>query len=685
MVRTMKRRYLLLTLLVMACTWSHAVTVRCQPGKLANVVGKNTNETELIVTGSMDARDFRFIADHMRQLVSLNLSQVAIVACDNATKLFANRGNFRANELPATSLAMMEQLTTVKLPLQLTSIGEGAFAGCKRLEQVVMPPTVQYMGAYSFAECGSLSTISLSRKLVEIGEGAFAGCKSLTKVALDLYGDAPFAGAAVQASGSPGSLTIIGDYAFMGCEKLASFYMSNHWVRIGKAAFAGTAMKSVDLSAMSELSSIGNWAYAQTPVVTATLPAGLKNLGWGVFLNDAQLQSVASVHALTPLLLAGSGRVEEVDLSNLRSDTIGDYALYSLNRVKELSIPKNITHLGTRAMAGMTGLEQIHSHADAVPTLGDDVWQGVDQSAVALTVPASSVDEYKAAEQWREFDIYSSAVLGDVNGDGFIDVGDLNAIINYMLSKVTGTFIFDSADMDSNSSIDVIDVNLLINLMLNYVMANPSYNLPNTGDQIYLDNFSIKVGHAYNLELKLDNTQAYTALQCIVHLPDGLHLVDGKISVGSRASHHLMSSQVCGNEVRVILYAMPNVAIDDGDDLPVLTLTVQATDELADVAAILIDHVAMVTAEGDVYYAEPTLAQVSKTSGVNDVAMNNDRVYAANGVLHIVAQAETAATLVSMQGMKRTLPVDAGGNDYHNIDPGIYVVCLNGRSYKIRI
>ena len=35
--------------------------------------------------------------------------------------------------------------------------------------------------------------------------------------------------------------------------------------------------------------------------------------------------------------------------------------------------------------------------------------------------------------------------------------------------------------------------------------------------------------------------------------------------------------------------------------------------------------------------------------------------------------------------MTRSLRVTTGDNTYHNIDPGIYVVRLNGKSHKVRL
>ena len=54
-------------------------------------------------------------------------------------------------------------------------------------------------------------------------------------------------------------------------------------------------------------------------------------------------------------------------------------------------------------------------------------------------------------------------VLGDVTGDGKVDVSDVNAVINMMLGKATMDL---NADLNNDGKVDVSDVNAIINIML---------------------------------------------------------------------------------------------------------------------------------------------------------------------------------------------------------------------------
>ena len=55
---------------------------------------------------------------------------------------------------------------------------------------------------------------------------------------------------------------------------------------------------------------------------------------------------------------------------------------------------------------------------------------------------------------------------GDINGDGTLDVTDVNIIINILLGKDSAEHYSGNCDLNSDHTIDVVDANIAINLML---------------------------------------------------------------------------------------------------------------------------------------------------------------------------------------------------------------------------
>ena len=59
-------------------------------------------------------------------------------------------------------------------------------------------------------------------------------------------------------------------------------------------------------------------------------------------------------------------------------------------------------------------------------------------------------------------------LLGDVNGDGVIDVHDISATVSYLLGYPTDKFIKANADIDGNDDISVTDVMGIVNIILGF-------------------------------------------------------------------------------------------------------------------------------------------------------------------------------------------------------------------------
>ena len=54
----------------------------------------------------------------------------------------------------------------------------------------------------------------------------------------------------------------------------------------------------------------------------------------------------------------------------------------------------------------------------------------------------------------------------DLNGDGVVDISDLNIVINWMLGKGDTNVTFVQADVSDDGNVDISDINMVINTML---------------------------------------------------------------------------------------------------------------------------------------------------------------------------------------------------------------------------
>lgn len=60
----------------------------------------------------------------------------------------------------------------------------------------------------------------------------------------------------------------------------------------------------------------------------------------------------------------------------------------------------------------------------------------------------------------------TAGILGDVTGDGEVDVTDVNTVVNVMLGKLVSHELQEASDVTGDGVVDVADVNMVVNFML---------------------------------------------------------------------------------------------------------------------------------------------------------------------------------------------------------------------------
>ena len=137
----------------------------------------------------------------------------------------------------------------------ITSVGDYAFYGLSRLEEVELDENVKKIGKCAFAFCSLLEEANISEGTEQIGESAFEGCASL--VAIELPASVTSIGArafafcrdlnAATFNGKPAEL---GEWLFKDCVELDTVRMNREGVNIHSTAFEGAA---IDVSGIKTL------------------------------------------------------------------------------------------------------------------------------------------------------------------------------------------------------------------------------------------------------------------------------------------------------------------------------------------------------------------------------------------------------------------------------------------------
>ncbi|HEY3390769.1 MAG TPA: leucine-rich repeat protein, partial [Prolixibacteraceae bacterium] len=265
------KKIIILTISVCFSLISHAQVSKTQTinaGKLSFALTsiEKSTITNLTLTGTIDARDFKTMRDSMNVLAVVDISGTTIVDYTGTEGTWTNIVNYYypSNTMPSCSFYDINKniaktcltsiqlplsvasidgmvfydctgLTSVNIPSLVTSIGGGAFGGCTGLTSVAIPPSVKFIGAETFMRCSELKSINIP-SITAIGMGTFLDCKSLTSINI------------------PSSVTLIANEAFVNCSGLTSLTIPSTVDSICSNAFQGcTGLTSIYVRGLTPL------------------------------------------------------------------------------------------------------------------------------------------------------------------------------------------------------------------------------------------------------------------------------------------------------------------------------------------------------------------------------------------------------------------------------------------------
>ena len=255
------------------------------PGTL-NTVAKAylTTVTNLTVTGTIDARDFKTMRDSM-PLSVLNLSGATIAAYTGEYGTQDPSINtYLANVIPQyafydqiTSVGK-SNLTSIIYPTNVNSIGEDAFVGCNGLTgSLTIPSSVTSIGVAAFGNCSGFTGLTIPSSVTSIGASVFSGCSGLTG-SLTI----------------PSSVTSIGWEAFYDCSGLTGLTIPSSVTYIGESAFFGCSGLIGSLTIPSSVTYIGEAAFEECEGFTSiislnTTPLTGNGMGSYAFYGESKV------------------------------------------------------------------------------------------------------------------------------------------------------------------------------------------------------------------------------------------------------------------------------------------------------------------------------------------------------------------------------------------------------------
>lgn len=387
-------------------------------------------------------------------------------------------------------------LMKADIPDSVTEIDQFAFSGCESLTEISLPDSVKNTGKYAgrnvFSECSNLKRVRLSSSMESIDSSMFSNCSRLDNVVIP-DSVKSIEDNAFRKCGSltnvyiPNSVTDIYKNAFDDCTKLKSVVIPASVVNIGDMAFGyytGNTEKKVDGFTVYGYSGSAAERYAESsgfsfvnltddpakPTVQPTMQRPTEAVIQKPSQTPTQKPTEAPAPAVTEAptqrptmyldmpeapLPTASETDEGILIKWSAVPGVQKYRVYYLDNagiaVKHIGETSSDSYLDKGAKGGVT-------YRYAVGYRRDDGFYYYDPSR-SVTIRSNKPAEAPTAEPTQA----AAVLLGDVNGDGEVDMIDAT-VIQRAVTRINEPYTQEqlmNADIDGDGGITIVDATFI--------------------------------------------------------------------------------------------------------------------------------------------------------------------------------------------------------------------------------
>ena len=304
----------------------------------------NSDGNGYTVTGIGTCKDYDiYIPSVYNSKPVTNIKAYAFSGCTNLTSVTIGNG---VTSIGQDAFNGCTGLTTVNWnATACTKAGDyhGIFAGCTKLATVNIGNNVTIIPKDSFYNCTGLTSIKIGNSVTSIGDYAFRGCTGLTSIVvkegntkyhstdnclIETESKMLILGCKNSVIPDDGSVTNIGDFAFLGCTGLTSVTIGNCVTSIGSQAFYNCR----DLTSIYYTGDIAGWCGI----------SGLNNL-----MSSSRTLYIGGNKVAGNLVIP----------DNVTS--IAPYSFSYRTGITSVTIPDSVTSIGRGAFYGCKGITSI--------------------------------------------------------------------------------------------------------------------------------------------------------------------------------------------------------------------------------------------------------------------------------------------------------------------------------------
>jgi len=372
------------------------------------------------------------------------------------------------------------QVSSISLPQGMKKLGRHVFFYCVNLTSLTLPEGMEEIGLMCFSSC-NLTSVNLPSTMVKldscslqdnpfssinlknvkyVGRQAFSMCTNLTTVTsngkLEEIDGAAFTRCPITTAYLPEGLLTINMNAYFRCTNLNSFTVPTTVTTItGNPCVGATSLRAFNVAAGNEYFT----TYEGCLYATA-----------GATVKPTRAEGDAPA-GLTALVGVPTGWQQNVLRVPEGVTVIANQAAREATSITEVELPKTLVEVRASAFSSITGITKVTCLATTPPSCGSDFTDAVYQNAT-LYVPMRSMELYRNALVWCNFQHIEGidtgddeGPIGDVNGDGNVTIGDVSALIDYLMDN-SYEICMPRADANGDTIISIGDVSAIIDILM---------------------------------------------------------------------------------------------------------------------------------------------------------------------------------------------------------------------------
>ena len=414
---------------------------------------------DLSNSGSIYSKAFRNCNSLKTVLLNINgyIGNESFSGCNNLNSVTI--GN-KVTKIGDYAFSGCRLLPEINLPDNITSLGTFAFSGCSSLKDVTIGRGIRFLPDYVFSGCLSLPSIFIPANIAFINNYAFRSCTSLADVtfeqsqnntepqyfpdwtstnhahsssssheysidvqtgdilSFEIWSDSEASdiltvyldGTSIATIGGIGQFQTIAK-AFSNAQtvSLKVEYTKDRAYSSGKdeAGIRNIMLNdpSIALGSNSELPLFSDCPLDEVVIGRKLSYKTSSDYGYSPFYRNTSLRSVKISDIEDTIYdneFYGCSNLQEFECGD-GVTSIGNWAFSGCSALKSYLSGTSVESIGQEAFSDCTAMTSFTTNAAVPPVCGNQALDDINKWECTLHVPQESIDDYQAAEQWKEF------------------------------------------------------------------------------------------------------------------------------------------------------------------------------------------------------------------------------------------------------------------------------------------